>query len=70
MSIVSQIMHIGDQLGLANAGVFGQENPEFGQGKVSEKSGNFFRKFYLAVLCGNPVVGIFSYRLVTANYMY
>ena len=34
-------MHIDDQLGLANAGVFGQENLEFGQGKVSEKSGNF-----------------------------
>ena len=38
MCIVSLIMHIDDQLGLANAGVFGLE---FGQGKVSEKSGNF-----------------------------
>ena len=34
-------MHIDDRLGLANADVFGQENLEFGQGKVSEKSGNF-----------------------------
>ena len=59
-------MHIGDQLGLANAGVFGQENLEFGQEKVRE----FFREFYFAMLCGNPVVGFFSYRLVTVNYMY
>ena len=34
-------MHIDYQLGLANAGVFGQENQEFGRGKVTEKSGNF-----------------------------
>ena len=30
-----------DQLGLANSDVFGQGILEIGQGKVSEKSGNF-----------------------------
>ena len=34
-------MLIADQLGLANSDVFGQGNLEIGQGKVSEKSGNF-----------------------------
>ena len=35
------IMLIADQLGLANSDVFGQGILEIGQGKVSEKSGNF-----------------------------
>ena len=35
------IMLIGDQLGLASSNVFGQGILEIGQGKVSEKSGNF-----------------------------
>ena len=35
------IMLIADQLGLANSDFFGQGNLEIGQGKVSEKSGNF-----------------------------
>ena len=30
-----------DQLGLANSDIFGQGILEIGQGKVSEKSGNF-----------------------------
>ena len=30
-----------DQLRMENAAAFGQGNKEFGQGKVSEKSGNF-----------------------------
>ena len=34
-------MLIADQLGLANSNVFGQGMLEIGQGKVSEKSGNF-----------------------------
>ena len=34
-------MFIGDQLGLANSDIFGQGILEIGQGKVSEKSGNF-----------------------------
>ena len=34
-------MFIGDQLGLLNSDVFGQGILEIGQGKVSEKSGNF-----------------------------
>ena len=38
-------MFIGDQLGLANSDVFGQGILEIGQGKVSEKSGNF--TFYI-----------------------
>ena len=45
-------MHIDYQLGLANAGVFGQENPEFGPGKVSEKSGNFSGNFTLLCFVG------------------
>ena len=63
-------MRIDDQLGLANAGVFGQENPEFGQGKVSEINREFFREFYFAMPCRNPVVGVFSYHLVMVNYIY
>ena len=35
------IMLIADQLGLANMDIFGQGILEIGQGKVSEKSGNF-----------------------------
>ena len=35
------IMLIADQLGLANSDVFGQGILEIGQGRVSEKSGNF-----------------------------
>ena len=35
------IMLIADPLGLANSDIFGQGNLEIGQGKVSEKSGNF-----------------------------
>ena len=35
------IMLIADHLGLANSDVFGQGISEIGQGKVSEKSGNF-----------------------------
>ena len=35
------IMFKADQLGLANSDVFGQGIFEIGQGKVSEKSGNF-----------------------------
>ena len=35
------IMLIADQLDLANSDVFGQGILEIGQGKVSEKSGNF-----------------------------
>ena len=34
-------MLIADQLGFANRDVFGQGILEVGQGKVSEKSGNF-----------------------------
>ena len=34
-------MLIADQLDLANSDVFGQGILEIGQGKVSEKSGNF-----------------------------
>ena len=34
-------MFIGDQLCLANSDVFGQGILKIGQGKVSEKSGNF-----------------------------
>ena len=36
------IMFIGDQLGLANSNVFGQGILEIGQGKVREKSGEFY----------------------------
>ena len=35
------IVLIGDQLGLAKSDVFGQGILKIGQGKVSEKSGNF-----------------------------
>ena len=34
-------MFVGDQLGLANSDIIGQGILEIGQGKVSEKSGNF-----------------------------
>ena len=60
MCIVSLIMHIDDQLGFANASVLGQDNLEFGQGTVSEKSGNF------TFLCFVEILQLeFVYRLVT-----
>ena len=34
-------IHVADKLGLANSDIFGQGILEIGQGKVSEKSGNF-----------------------------
>ena len=38
--------------------------------KKSVKSQGIFREFYLAMFCGNPVVGVFSYILYTFNYIY
>ena len=59
-------MHIDDQLGLANAGVLVRKIRNSVR-ETSVKSQGIVQEILLAMLCGNPVVGVFSYRLVTVN---
>ena len=64
----SLIMPIADQLGFANRDVFGQGMFEIGQGKFSEKSGNFTVQFVGTLYNISLSLVFYLLTLITMTY--